>query len=241
MVRWLLVLMVLLMAFPVRAETLRVAVDTLPPYSSWSGDAPKGQDVTLARDVAKALGLTPRFIRCKRPECLSLLEAGGADCFFGLKRRPSLEERIWFPERPLRLHGDTVFWIKRGSGIRLDRHEDLYGKTIGVLKGLTLAPRFDNDTHIERFPQSSLSKLFKLLVAGKVSVVASEAERGAAALAETGFAKWVERAPYVLDDPDPEFMAVSRRSRLATEPEYIREALDSALDDKDNRRPSISE
>lgn len=241
MVRWLLVLMALLMAFPARAETLRVAVDTLPPHSSWSGDTPQGEDVTLAKDVAKALGLTPRFIRCTRQQCLSLLERGEADCFFGLKRRPALEKTIWFPDRPLRLHGDTVFWIKRGSGIRLDRHEDLYGKTIGVLKGLTLSPRFDNDTHIERFPQSSLSKLFKLLVAGKVAVVASEARRGAAALAGTGFAKWVERAPYTLDDPDPEFMAVSRRSRLATEPEYVRDALESALDERDNRRPSISQ
>lgn len=233
MLRWLSTILALLIlaALPAHAGSLRVAVEDMPPYSVWTDGTPTGPDIALAQKVASALGLKPRFIRCDRPECLTLLENGQADCMFGLKRRPALDETVWLPDRPLRMHADTAFWIKKGSGIRIERQQDLYGRTVGVIKDMALAPAFDNDPRIERYAQTDMGKLFKLLIAGQVSVVALEVRRGEAALARTGFAKWVKRAPYSLSDPDPEFMAVSRKSRLATEPDYVRSALDKTLDD----------
>lgn len=229
MLRWIVLLCLVLLATPVCAGALRIAVDDFPPYSLWHNGIPQGSDVELAKRFCTALGLKPSFQRCTRSECLAMLRKGKADVMFGIKRRPSRDEYLRFSGQPLRIHNDTLFWVRKGSGTRLDRHTDLYGKTVGVIKGYALSPRFDNDPRIERFPQADPVKLFKLLMAGTVNIVALDRERGRAALAKTDFAKWIEPAPYSLTSPDPELLAISRKSPLVHEPDLVDKALRQAV------------
>jgi ABC-type amino acid transport substrate-binding protein len=227
-------LVAILLALPAHAGSVRVAVEDLPPYSKWNGNRPEGPFVVLGWKLTSFLGVSPDFIGCDRDECLKLLETGRADILFGIRPRPELESFLWFPEQPVAPARETAFWTRRGSGTRLERHSDLYGKTVGVMRGLGLAPKFADDPRIERFPQGDMIRLFKLLVAGNIDVVALDAVRGSAALERTGFGKWVERAPYFIQDTVPEHLAVSERSRLSTERDYVEQALEKALGTQEN-------
>lgn len=223
------VLVAILLALPAHAGSVRVAVEDLPPYSKWNGNRPEGPFVVLSWKLTSFLGVSPDFIGCDRDECLELLETGQADILFGVRPRLELQSFLWFSDHPVAPPRETAFWTRRGSGIRLERHADLYGKKVGVVRGLALAPEFAADPRVERFPQDDLARLFKLLVAGNIDAVALDAVRGSAALERTGFGKWVKRAPYFLQDTVAEHLAISKKSRLSTEREYVEQALEKAL------------
>jgi len=73
------------------------------------------------------------------------LESGRQDCTI----------IVWTEERDrIVVKGELVSNHEIGAiprkGIRLDRYEDLQGKTVSVLRGLSLGDRFDNDSAIRK-------------------------------------------------------------------------------------------
>lgn len=128
------ILLLSLFILPVKAEPLRVIVDTSVslPYAKFEGGVLKsGLSHQLGLDLAKRLGREAVFVPVARKRIVGALESGEADLICGYAAR-------WLPgpfqwSQPVAQHIELL--ITRADAPAPHRLADVAGKTIGSVAG----------------------------------------------------------------------------------------------------------
>jgi polar amino acid transport system substrate-binding protein len=109
-----------------------------------------------------------------------------------------------------------AFYTRKGSGIRIERYEDLHNLTspVGVLRGASYFPRFDSDPQIKKTDIATQDQLFPMLMKGNLDVFAGYVPTENYRLVTEGYLGKVEKSPYEYAEPVGVYMAVSRKSSL---------------------------
>jgi len=216
-------LILLLLPGTGRAETLRYAVFPAPPYmieaeeSQQAKDALSGIDVDIVREIARRMNLDLAFVRCPWLRCLDLMETGDADLLSSAYKKPDRERFMHYLTSPYLNDLPISFYVRKGSGIRIARYEDLYQlDSVGVLRGAGYFERFDNDARIRKYEVASQAQLFPMLISGRIQAMAGYVPTENYRLKVQGYAGSVEKTAYVYDEDARVYLAISRKSPLAS-------------------------
>ncbi len=211
--------LLLLLAAPAFAETLRYAVFPAPPFIIFNQEDSAGNirgiDVDIARAVAESMNVRLEFIPCTWARALNLMKNGGADLLSSAFRKPDREVYMSYFDAPSLEQLPVAFYIRSGSNVRIDRFEDLYTvNSVGVLHGAAYFARFDDDPTIRRTVVNTQDQLFEMLLAGRFDCAVGYVPRENYYLSQASFRDQVERSEFVHNEYSPTYMTVSRRSEF---------------------------
>ncbi|CAH9064463.1 hypothetical protein PSECIP111854_03454 [Pseudoalteromonas sp. CIP111854] len=152
-------------------QTIHVAIDHAPPYSSVSND---GESAGLILDLVRAAAgdkFQVRPVPCPMSRCLRMLEQGDVDVMGGLIKTAQRQNTMIFVEPPyMALSSSYVFYAKKGSNLSVSKFEDLYGKRIAVMRGAAFFERFDEDKKINKVDVTSEQVALELVLKERVDL-----------------------------------------------------------------------
>jgi len=128
------------LAGPVEAQQnlLFVADADFAPYSMLTEGLPAGIDVDVLTEAAQRAGLVIDIQFKPWDELIEMVKKGECDGAFGLFRNPDREKYAMFMEAAPIHYSDYVLFTKVGSKFSFRTYDDLHGKTIGRIAGVTL-------------------------------------------------------------------------------------------------------
>lgn len=189
-----------------------VAAETL--ISSTSKEYAQGMNAKISEAVAERLGaeLEMKYVSFARR--LVLLEEGKIDFCSGLHRNAEREKFIHYVEPPYITHSVKQFFVRKGSGIKIQSYEDLYPLNVATSIGVKYFDRFDSDTKIRKTRVGKVEQKFEMLMRGRVDVVI-HSYAGAIDIANRmGFADQIEIAEYSYSKSNPTYIGISRKSKM---------------------------
>ena len=149
--------------------TVVVGVDHAPPYRILEPGRKTGLYLDMFEEMTNRLGWDVEYREAPFRRLQLMLHRGEIDMMLGLVRNGTREQWMEFvapafpPERRL------FFYLDDAN--RVDRYQDLYGKTIGLLEGGSYFSRFDKDPELMRASAAHYENLMLMMQKGRVDVV----------------------------------------------------------------------
>jgi polar amino acid transport system substrate-binding protein len=205
--------------FAISAE-IRYAVFPAPPYminaDPENAGEIRGIDVDIVKEIAKRMNLDIKYIKCPWARCLQLMESGQADLLSSAYKRPEREEFMFYFDKPFLDKLPIAFYFRRGSGVVIDKYEDLYKlKSVGVLQDAGYFKQFDKDEKVTKYMVPSQDQLFPMLLGGRFDVMAGYVPTENYRIIVEGYGTKVERSKYEYSETAYVYMALSKKSPLA--------------------------
>lgn len=209
-----LVLLVLILgAAPLHGEQLLFGVINYPPYIIIEERYVTGIDVELMDAIAKRLNTEIRFFQAPWKRLLKMMEYGEIDVLSTVSKTTEREKYMQFVV-PHYMQGKKVFYILKGSGIKIDHYDDLYRLTVGTERGFEHFAPFDNDLKIRKQFSKSPVKLFQMLAAGRIDALVGTEAVMDYLISKEAFKGQFEKASYTREGT-PGYLSISRRSPYA--------------------------
>ena len=149
--------------------TVVVGVDHAPPYRILEPDRKTGLYLDVFEEISSRLGWDVEYREAPFRRLQLMLHKGEIDMMLGLVRNGTREQSMEFvapafpPERRL------FFYLDEAN--RVNRYQDLYGKTIGVLEGASYFSRFDKDPELLKASAAHYENLMLMMQKGRVDVI----------------------------------------------------------------------
>lgn len=161
---------------------------------------PRGLGVDVMRAIASELGDQVRFETYPWARAQKLVEEGRADVLIGPYRTIARERRFQFAE-PGFYRDSVVFYARKGAPASWDGSlASLMGQRIAIIHGWSYGERFDAmrgqlDLHVA----PSVELAFKLLMAGRADLAASNERDSLPRIEALGIANDVRRLTPAID------------------------------------------
>ncbi len=125
------------------AGKLVFATASQPPYViSEKGQLP-GMDIEIVRELCKRLGFESEIRLLPWTRALNYTEKGTADAVFSPRRTAEREKFLYYSSEPLHIER-TVILAPKGTGLKLNKIDELKNKVVGVVRGYAYVPIFDD-------------------------------------------------------------------------------------------------
>ena len=199
------------------SEPLVLANAIYPPLVNPQGDASgAGIDIDVAREALKrgghAGGLEIQWVPWKR--VLFMLERGLAD-FTTTVNQSAERERFLSWSVSYRAGKDYHFYTRRGSGLKLERLEDLRGHRLAVSAGYIYPQPVLEQVAGQVEYARDVGAAVQLVELGRADVVIVTALVGLWEVRHLGLVSRLDRQPLQHFNPEPTFMGFSRASPRA--------------------------
>lgn len=198
--------------------TLNYAVFPAPPFMILDDADGKeifsGVDVDIVREIAQRMKLDVRFVSCPWARCLSMLKDGQADLLSSAYRKPDRELFLNYFSKPYLASLPIAFYFKKNKNFTIEKYEDLYNYSIGVLGDASYFERFDKDKTLSKFEVATQDQLFPMLMYERFDLIAGYVPTENYRLIAEGYKGKVQRSTYEFSGQDAVYMAISKRSPL---------------------------
>lgn len=142
-------------------------IDDHPPYQILA-DIPHGSHITALEKLAKVLEKQLKFIRSPNfARCVAMLSKGHVDVIAGLTPTEERGEFAFFA--PFK-KADALRVISK-NGINIKNYSDFKGKIIGVARGSTYFPRFDNDNNLDKISIQNIRIGITLMKKNRIDLI----------------------------------------------------------------------
>jgi len=148
------------------AKSLTLGYVNFPPYEYIENDKPAGILVNIVQTIFKRAdqSLTLKFFPFKR--ALSLAKNGKIDGLFNFYKNSERLKSFDYSE-PI-INNSLVFFVRKDSILNYSKLSDLKGLTIGVMRGYTYGPGFDNNPDFKREETNTHESNLKKLMIGRI-------------------------------------------------------------------------
>lgn len=195
------------------------AISDWPPHIIFNADGTEagGIDVEILKELANRANFTLKCEKYPFKRCLMMLEEGNADIVCSLLKRPEREQFLSFIEPPYFTASAKVFYLRKGKGSLIRKHEDLYNLSIGVMSGFKYFPLFDDDPKIRKYAADTQALLLKMLANERFDAFIETETVADYFIVTEGFKGQFEKSAFRYDSQINVYMAVSKKSRLVKE------------------------
>ncbi len=179
-------------------EEFLAAMSDWPPHIIFNAEGTEagGIDVEILKELAKRANFRLRCERYPFKRCLMMLEEGKADIVCSLLKRPEREQFLTFIEPPYFTDSAKVFYLQKGKGSLIRKHEDLCNLNIGVTLGFKYFPLFEDDPKIRKRVAETNADLPKMLAKGRVDAFIETETVGDSLIVNEGFKGQFEKAAF---------------------------------------------
>lgn len=222
MVRLLALFLLSLLCWPASATKVTVGVNHSPPYRILEEDSVGGFYVDVFNALAEELDWSVEYRVAPFRRVLWMLETGDADIMLGALPTPEREAYMDFTVQAFPPEPKHFFHVAPENLIT--EYADLQGKVIGVLRGSTYAPDFDEDATLILEPATSYKNLMRMLEAERIDLVVAPELVGRHTAARAS--ERISVSPFTLRGTRS-YIAVSRQSDIMTRREELQQAMQS--------------
>jgi polar amino acid transport system substrate-binding protein len=150
-----------------QSAELVACIDDHPPYQIIA-EKPYGIHITALEVLAGVLKKQLKFIKSPNfARCVAFLKHGEVDVIAGLN--PSSERDQFSFYAPFKQADDLRVVSK--EGITIKNYNDFHGKIIGISRGTSYFPQFDNDNNLNKITMQSERIGFSLLLKNRIDLI----------------------------------------------------------------------
>jgi ABC-type amino acid transport substrate-binding protein len=211
------VLIINLLTNDVSAEgtELKVAIFIEPPFVNSIDDTLVGENVDIAKLLAKAMDLRLTLIRCPFARCMDMVEKGHADMIIGIKKTSLREENLTFLEPPILIqHHPLRFFTLESNNIVINNLNDLDGLVVGILRGSASFQAFDIDSKVDKVEITTQKQLVSMLLRGHIDAFLDREESITPLLPHHVYQQKISLSTYQYDKPVKGYIAISKHSYI---------------------------
>lgn len=150
-----------------QSKALVACIDDHPPYQ-YLGSKPHGLHISALEVLASVLKKELIFVQSPNfARCVAMLKKGDVDVVAGLT--PTAQRKKFALYAPFK-SADKLKVISK-EGIVINTYNDLKGKIIGVSRGASYFPRFDNDDTLDKISVQSDRIGLSLLLKDRIDLI----------------------------------------------------------------------
>jgi len=150
-----------------QSKEIIACIDDHPPYQ-YLATLPHGTHISALEVLANVIDKELKFVQSPNfARCIAMLKKGDVDVIAGLN---PTEERNQFAFYTPFKSADEVRVISKES-IIINTYSDFKGKIIGVPRGATYFPRFDDDDTLDKISVQNDRIGFTLLLKGRIDLI----------------------------------------------------------------------
>src|SRR5690554_6373693 len=149
--------------------TVVVGVDHAPPYRILEPGRKTGLYLDMFEEMTNRLGWDVEYREAPFRRLQLMLHRGEIDMMLGLVRNGTREQSMEFVAPAFPPEGRLFLYLDEAN--RVDRYQDLYGKTNGVLEGASCFSRFDKEPEFSKASAAHYENLMLMMQKGRVAVV----------------------------------------------------------------------
>ena len=218
----------------IASQPLQMAfIDTDAVPFKWTVNGKRtGPIIDIMAEVSRRAEVEVTLVPLPARRIDAYLEAGAIGGAFGLSRKASRSKVALFLNPPIGLL-DAHLFVIRGKEFHFTKIEDLYGKKVGLVRGLVFGPAFDAGVRagkitVEAAP--AYDSLLKMLLLRRVDAAASPAPVLYNHIERMGLSDSVMALPHPLRPDFGLYVVVSRAATIPKKQELIRR-METALAD----------
>ncbi|MCP4352792.1 MAG: transporter substrate-binding domain-containing protein [Desulfobacterales bacterium] len=206
-------------------QLLFIGEENVPPYSYMENGQKKGTDYDLIQEVAKRMKIqiNINFTPWKRMKVY--VEKGRCDAGFTMFYVKEREKFGIYARPPLHYSTYSVF-VKKGHEFPFSSVRDLYGKTVGNVRGYKIGEGFDKAVAEGRITVEVVSQKkqnIKKLAAGRMDCFVSHRDTTLAAMKEMGFSDVIVPLPKPIKESKEAFLVFSKAGKnIADKEEFVK-------------------
>jgi polar amino acid transport system substrate-binding protein len=209
-------LLLLALALPaVSQDAIVLAASELQPWKVYKGDRVEGVDLILMQRIAAEMRLRLEVVQAPLARCLSMLEGGEADLVTSVSPDAEREKYMIFLDTTYKGPNRKLFYLRKGSGVVIDRYEDLFRYVVGAKIGANYYEPFDSDPRIRKERVAEEEQNFKKLAAGRIDCLIANEPTGDYLIRALGLSGDIVKARYYEEKAQSGQIAIARRSPLA--------------------------
>lgn len=196
-------------------DELKIATFIEPPFVNLVGNQFVGENIDIARLLAKSVNLKPVFIRCPFARCLSMAKRGQADMIMGLRKLSEREKDLIFLNPPSMIqHYPLRFFTLTSKKTEINSFEDLKKLSVGTLRGGSYFELFDKNNAIKKVELTSREQLVKMLLRGRIDTFIEREESILPLLPLKEYQQKFSLANYRYDKAVNSYIAISKHSDI---------------------------
>ncbi len=180
----------------------------------WSDETgTHGIDYDIVKEMCRRLDLHCHVEFHPWKRVLARIEDGSSAGGFSGFKTPEREAYADFLSLPLHYSTYSVF-VKKGEGFEFNSIEDLYGKTIGVMRGFKINPEFHEAVARGRIniqEVNSTEQNIKLLSSGRIDAIAANYHKMRMKVVELGITGKMIDLPIPITPPRPSYLMISKK------------------------------
>lgn len=167
-----LIISFLLLTSTSREEILYMQTEHWPPYVIFDKDEEvSGLDIDILKEVSRRLNVKLKVVEIPWARALVDMEKGSADILSNVLRREEREKYMHYLEPPYVEYTVKCFYIKKGSGVKIEKYSDIYRYKIGITRGSAYFPQFDEDSRVNKVSVATTDQQIKMLMAGYIDAL----------------------------------------------------------------------
>jgi polar amino acid transport system substrate-binding protein len=222
-------LLLLLIIFPLSLnaqqsskDTIMVATHIFPPMVYIENEQFKGKNVEVMRLLAKRMNKNVEFIYCPFARCLLMTYQGQADMMVGIYKTDERQVNLDYVDQPFSSMSTPVrFYLANDSSILLNDYDDLKELSIGVLRGASYFPRFDQDTTLNKVEMTTHKQLIDMLLKRRIDTFLGREISIKTRMPSDIYNNEFKLAPYIYSKKLDSYIVISKKSPLINElPEF---------------------
>ncbi len=156
-----------------QAEKLVFATATQSPYIISENGQLTGMDIDIVREICKRLKIEPEIRLLPWTRALNYVEHGKCDAIFTPIRNEEREKILYYSSEPLRVEKTAIIALK-GTGLKVSKIDELKGKNIGVVRGYTYGPEFDNYQEVKKIECDDDNQLVTIFAKKRIELVTGD-------------------------------------------------------------------
>jgi len=198
----------------VKKDTLIMGGHESPPVRIFNNNILSGIHSDILQELLKDTDIELLFKELPSTRSKIMLQNGEIDAYIGMLKTPEREKIYYFCEPPLYEISAKAFYLKKGSGIKIDKYEDLYGLKIGVLRGSLDFKRFNTDEKLIKEYATTNIQNFNKLISGRIDVVIRTENVGDYLVKSKDYSDKIVKADYKYSNYSPSYFVLSRKSKF---------------------------
>lgn len=214
------------------AQEVIVPLDHYPPWRFFHDrDTVEGIDIQLTQALLHKVGLTPRFLNTPWKRCLTMMQQGVADLMVGVLWSQERDTYMYFIDPPYKDKTMKVFYVRKGSGVRITRYEDLQGLTIGTTHGAKYFQPFDSDATLHKDSVKLDVMNVRMLAADRIDCFVASKETGEYLIKSECMGDLLVKAQFEHEGRTKVYFTISRKSWLMDKAPELSRAVGQMVED----------
>lgn len=211
-------------------KTFTIGVGTWAPFIFADTDTINGISIDYIKELTKRMNKKLVIKKIPWARSLKMLREGNLDAVINMVETPERKQYITFTSPPY-FKLTTRFYVKKDNKNILEKYEDLYSYTIGMVKDSAYFEPFNSDKNIKKFEGVSEAQILAMLEKDRFKIIIGTDPQADYEISIKNLSSKITQASYKPNNEVNIRVGISKKSPYAQQMEEINKHAQDILDE----------